>query len=148
VPLFWLAYRQRGRRLILQASSFISARLKASRQIDGIDAHFANGFKLERQRDVRAPTGQLPACAAGASSAPTSMASMGNCLPTQVRPAPDDRSIWCRSVQSDRHRAKPLPNRRLSQVVLARPFIPSVSCNAGKQNVAICAAARRTWPWL
>jgi hypothetical protein len=43
MPLFWLAYRQEGVAcvLILQASSLISARLKASLQIDGIDEHFA-----------------------------------------------------------------------------------------------------------
>jgi hypothetical protein len=50
MPPFWLAYRQEGVAcvLILQASALISARLKASLQIDGIDEHFANGFERER----------------------------------------------------------------------------------------------------
>jgi hypothetical protein len=48
MPLFWLAYRQKGIAcvLILQASSLISARLKASLQIDGIDEHFTQGHQL------------------------------------------------------------------------------------------------------
>jgi hypothetical protein len=59
MPLFWLAYRQEGiaRVLILQASSLISARLKASLQIDGIDEHFANGFELEREHNI--PAGMI-----------------------------------------------------------------------------------------
>jgi hypothetical protein len=56
MPLFWLAYRQKGIAcvLILQASSLISARLKATLQIDGIDEHFAKRFELERELDVPA----------------------------------------------------------------------------------------------
>jgi hypothetical protein len=59
MPLFWRAYRQEGVAcvLILQASSLISARLKASLQIDGIDDHFAKGFELEREHDV--PAGMI-----------------------------------------------------------------------------------------
>jgi hypothetical protein len=59
MPLFWLAYRQEGVAcvLILQASSLISARLKANLQIDGIDEHFTNGFELEREHNV--PAGMI-----------------------------------------------------------------------------------------
>jgi hypothetical protein len=54
MPLFWLAYRQGGLAcvLILEASSLISARLKASLQTPGIDEHFVSGFELEREQDV------------------------------------------------------------------------------------------------
>ena len=47
MPLFWLAHRQKGIAcvLILQASSLISARLKASLQIDGIDKCFAQRIR-------------------------------------------------------------------------------------------------------
>jgi hypothetical protein len=59
MPLFWLAYRQKGIAcvLILQASSLISARLKASLQIDGIDEHFANGFEFEPEHNI--PAGMI-----------------------------------------------------------------------------------------
>jgi hypothetical protein len=56
VPLFWLAYRQGGLAcvLILDASSLISARLKASLQTSGIDEHFVSGFEFEREQNVPA----------------------------------------------------------------------------------------------
>jgi hypothetical protein len=65
--LFWLAYRQKGIAcvLILQASSLISARLKASLQIDGIDEHFARaGLRVgdlhrQRQREKEIAGDQL-----------------------------------------------------------------------------------------
>jgi hypothetical protein len=54
MSLFWLAYRQDGLAcvLILEASSLISARLKASLQTPGIDEHFVSGFELPREQDV------------------------------------------------------------------------------------------------
>jgi hypothetical protein len=56
MSLFWLAYRQDGlaRVLILEASSLIGARLKASLQTPGIDEHFVSGFELPRDQDVPA----------------------------------------------------------------------------------------------
>jgi hypothetical protein len=54
MSLFWLAYRQNAVTcvLILEASSLISARLKASLQIEGIDDHFERGFELEREHPI------------------------------------------------------------------------------------------------
>jgi hypothetical protein len=40
--------------LILDASSLISARLRASLQTSGIDEHFVSGFEFEREQNVPA----------------------------------------------------------------------------------------------